>query len=446
MSKAKPLAAPFPFYGGKRNFAKIVWERFGEVTRYIEPFAGSLAVLLRNPQDPLPRGGEVVCDKSPFIPNFWRAVKCDPAAVAWWADYPTIHHDLRARHKWLLEWARANRARVWDDPNYYNPQAAGWWAWGMSSWVGAGFCMGADAPDRVPHLHDTPGGLGVQTQRLTLPDKRPHIKEHPGGPGVQMQRIDVPDGRPFLQGHPGGLGVSMARTDLEDGAVRDTRPSVFSHPGGQGVQTQNLSLPDVVPHVESRPGGQGVQAQRLTLPDKRPYVCDTGHGQGCQMAVRGADESEDYPLNGSRLQPWMLELCRRLKRTVVLHRDWRSAVTNKMLMREKGRSWVVGVFLDPPYIVSEGNRSKTIYQSDLDGTSDDAARDSYAWAVEHGETERFRIAFCCRHGDFPLPDGWTSSIKEFPGVTDPERRKRHKDEIMFSPHCLPDGDGGPRLL
>src|SRR5689334_19180994 len=44
------LKAPFPWFGGKSRVASLVWERFGEVRNYVEPFAGSLAVLLGRPQ------------------------------------------------------------------------------------------------------------------------------------------------------------------------------------------------------------------------------------------------------------------------------------------------------------------------------------------------------------------------------------------------------------
>ena len=92
------LVAPIPWYGGKRNWAPLIWERFGKVDGYFEPFAGSLAVLLGCPY--VPRR-EVVCDMSPHIANFWRAMRDDPHAVAKAADYPTIHHDLIARHRYL---------------------------------------------------------------------------------------------------------------------------------------------------------------------------------------------------------------------------------------------------------------------------------------------------------------------------------------------------------
>lgn len=46
------LKAPFPWFGGKSMVADIVWQRFGHVPNYIEPFFGSGAVLLGRPHSP----------------------------------------------------------------------------------------------------------------------------------------------------------------------------------------------------------------------------------------------------------------------------------------------------------------------------------------------------------------------------------------------------------
>ena len=46
-----PLPAPFPWFGGKRRVSSLVWDAIGPVDNYIEPFAGSLAVLLRRPDE-----------------------------------------------------------------------------------------------------------------------------------------------------------------------------------------------------------------------------------------------------------------------------------------------------------------------------------------------------------------------------------------------------------
>jgi site-specific DNA-adenine methylase len=46
MMKGNTMQAPFPWFGGKRKVASEVWAALGDVDNYVEPFAGSLAVLL----------------------------------------------------------------------------------------------------------------------------------------------------------------------------------------------------------------------------------------------------------------------------------------------------------------------------------------------------------------------------------------------------------------
>lgn len=89
-AEAKPLKAPFPWMGGKARVADYVWSRLGDVDNYVEPFAGSLAVLLRRPAEHFADGYrvETVNDANSFLVNFWRAVREAPEAVAEWADWP----------------------------------------------------------------------------------------------------------------------------------------------------------------------------------------------------------------------------------------------------------------------------------------------------------------------------------------------------------------------
>ena len=120
------LTAPFPWYGGKRRWADRIIAKFGPVDVYAEPFAGSLAVLLAS----APHKREVVCDTDGGICNFWRALAADPDAVAHWADWPTIHDDLTARHRYLVQWVIEHSDDLRSDPEYYNAKVAGWWVWG----------------------------------------------------------------------------------------------------------------------------------------------------------------------------------------------------------------------------------------------------------------------------------------------------------------------------
>lgn len=137
MTQVAKLKAPFPYFGGKSRVAKVVWERFGAVDAYIEPFCGSAAIMLANPHPPR---SETVNDADGFIVNFWRAVQADPEEVAYWADYPVTEIDLHARHGWLLN--RAERLR-WslEDPDFYDAKIAGWWVWGQSASIGY-WCSG----------------------------------------------------------------------------------------------------------------------------------------------------------------------------------------------------------------------------------------------------------------------------------------------------------------
>ncbi len=160
------LQAPFPWFGGKSRVADLVWQRFGDVPNYVEPFFGSGAVLLGRPHAP---HTETINDLDGFVANFWRAVSMDAQAVAGWADNPVNENDLSARHLWLIEERERLQSRLSADPHYYNAQIAGWWVWGLCCWIGSGWCSG-DGPWRnvnglladvrkLPHLGND--GRGV---------------------------------------------------------------------------------------------------------------------------------------------------------------------------------------------------------------------------------------------------------------------------------------------
>lgn len=151
---ASPLKAPFPWFGGKSRAAHLIWPRLGNVPNYVEPFAGSLAVLLRRPHAP---GNEIVNDLDCFVANAWRAIAAAPEEVARWADAPVFEADLHARHRWLHRTAPEFRAACRDNPDYYDAKIAGWWVWGLSCWIGDNWCRPKEQ-EAAPHLT---GGMGV---------------------------------------------------------------------------------------------------------------------------------------------------------------------------------------------------------------------------------------------------------------------------------------------
>jgi hypothetical protein len=143
------LRAPFPWFGGKSRAAPLVWRALGRVRAYCEPFAGSLAVLLGNPDPP---AVEVVNDLDAMVANFWRAVRAAPEDVAAHADWPVNEVDLHARHARLASWIPVVTRGCASDPDWYDARVAGWWVWGIAAWVGSGWCAEGAEWNAKPHL------------------------------------------------------------------------------------------------------------------------------------------------------------------------------------------------------------------------------------------------------------------------------------------------------
>ena len=150
------MKTPYPWFGGKTLVADIVWERFGDVPNYVEPFFGGGAVLLNRPARHTGKV-ETVNDINAWLCNFWRAVNADPDAVAHYASDPVNEVDLHARGDWLfyrpdaLEFVERMKA----DPEYYDVKSAGWWVWGQCSWIGGGWGREEKRTDvwrQLPHL------------------------------------------------------------------------------------------------------------------------------------------------------------------------------------------------------------------------------------------------------------------------------------------------------
>lgn len=186
----KSLKAPFPWFGGKSLAAPLIWKAMGDVSNYVEPFAGSLATVLARPHAPRV---ETVNDADGFLCNFWRAVQADPEAVVRWCDWPVSECDLTARHLWLVGRRAALTERLQVDADYYDAKIAGWWVWGLCSWIGSGWCSGkgpwmsdgtrwmnGDAGQginrQLPHLGNA--GRGINRQL-------PHV-DGLGGKGINI--------------------------------------------------------------------------------------------------------------------------------------------------------------------------------------------------------------------------------------------------------------------
>jgi site-specific DNA-adenine methylase len=139
-----------------------VWRHLGDVDHYVEPFCGSAAVLLARPIDDryLGRYREMINDKAGFVSNFWRALKAEPAELADYMDWPINEVDLYARQQWLVQRAESLAGELEADPLAYDLQAAAWWAWGASCWIGSNWAT--DGRRAKPNM--TPRGVN----RLSL--------------------------------------------------------------------------------------------------------------------------------------------------------------------------------------------------------------------------------------------------------------------------------------
>lgn len=186
------LQAPFPYFGGKSRAAEQVWSAFGEVENYVEPFAGSAAMLLGAPDG---KRVETINDFDGFVANFWRAIAANPEAVAGWADWPCNEVDLIARHSWLVRKTGELRTKLEADPQYYDAMIAGWWCWGACNWIGSGWCSGTGPwihdgtalvdSRQLPHLGDA--GQGINR-------KLPHL----GNAGQGINRTTEQPRRAFI--------------------------------------------------------------------------------------------------------------------------------------------------------------------------------------------------------------------------------------------------------
>ena len=184
------LRAPFSYFGGKSKVASDVWKLLGnDLDFYVEPFAGSLAVLLGRPEA---KGIEIANDLDMYITNFWRAVQYNPEEVAKFADSPINEIDLTSRHLWLITEGYESLKKLWTDPLYYDSKIAGWWVWGQCSWIASGWCdrkgpWSLDAQGNLNKVKDHPGvykkrpvlsgGIGIFSDRLLHENLPEYLKK-----------------------------------------------------------------------------------------------------------------------------------------------------------------------------------------------------------------------------------------------------------------------------
>ena len=318
------LAAPFPYFGGKRRAAPIVWRALGDPSGYVEPFAGSAAVLLARPQF-AGRRVETLNDADGWLVNAWRAIQLAPDEVAAVAYGPVTEIDYHARLAWLQE-RRTSDLVAWleGDPECYDAKAAGWWLYVLACGIGAPFDSGPwrvidglmTDTRKLPHLGDA--GQGVNREL-------PHLGH--AGQGVNRELPHLGDaGQGALGAYLHRLAERLTRVRITCGSwERVVKPSVTrSGTQGDGSRAIFLDPPystsgDLYAHVDTNISA-AVREWCLTKadPSMRIVLCgyDNEHeelektgwtvmagrsGGGAGYSVRGD--------NGRRERLWLSPRC-----------------------------------------------------------------------------------------------------------------------------------------
>jgi hypothetical protein len=314
------IAAPFPYFGGKRRAAPRIWQALGDPAGYVEPFAGSAAVLLARPTF-AGRRVETLNDADGWLVNTWRAIQLSPAEVAQHAWGPVTEIDYHARLAWLQQ-RRTPDLVAWmeGDPEAHDAKAAGWWLYVVACGIGDPFGPG---PWRVvdghlrklPHLGDA--GQGVNREL-------PHLGN--AGRGVNRELPHLGDaGRGQLESYMGQLADRLRRVRITCGSwQRVVKPSVTrSGTGGDGTRAIFLDPPyatsgDLYAHVDADVG-LAVRDWCVTAPrELRVILCgyDTEHdallAHGWTVTEGKAGGGAGYSTNsanGRRERLWLSPAC-----------------------------------------------------------------------------------------------------------------------------------------
>ncbi len=232
------IAVPYPYFGGKSRIAEQVWQRFGSVENYVDPFFGGGAMLLAVPRDAART--ETVNDLNAFISNFFRAVQADPDAVTYYTDYPINETDLYARHKWLVTEGRkiVNHKVLSDDPDYYDAKVAGWWVWGMSQWIASGWCeVGAESVDPTGFVLDGSGSAE------DVPELRPDLT---------FKGTNLTDNREVSQTRPQLTSKNGTVAHMIAGDVSQIKPRLTGDGEGINARSRTGELGQYIRSLQDR--------------------------------------------------------------------------------------------------------------------------------------------------------------------------------------------------
>lgn len=467
MSKTarKKLKAPFPYFGGKRRVAPLVWPRIGDVANLIIPFFGSggefwggLPWLFERPHA---HRIVTINDADCYVANFWRAIQAEPTSVAEHADWPVNEADLHSRHRWLVlsQSSAEFRERMRREPEYYDTKIAGWWCWGICCWIGAGWCSAAhrNFQNEAP-INLGPDGKNNGVNR-PLVEQIPDISGDDGasGRGVHARSNSALwNQRPDLGGWngdgTGGNGVHASAV------LRNKRPGSSGNGYSAGIHAKRPSLGD----AKSGDGQKGVNSG---LSQKKPRLnaggnaADTpGRGiHGLNDQSRGTCEQRRAWIVG-----WFRDLADHLRTIRVCCGDWQRVCDSSSVTNRLG---LTGLFLDPPYSLDVGrmhawvqclqgngpepelgkradNRDGNLYATDSADDVDRLVARVHCYCLDRGADPLMRIALCGYEGEHDALEqhGWSVLAWRAHGGygnrSSKGRANAGRERIWFSPGCI----------
>jgi len=304
------LAAPFPYFGGKRRAAHIVWSVLGDPSGYVEPFAGSAAVLLARP--PFQgRRVETLNDADGWLVNVWRSIQLSPEDVASHAWGPVTEIDYHARLAWLQERRGADLVSWLEgDPEAHDAKAAGWWLTVAAAGIGDPW---------------GPGPWRVVDGRLRDVRKLPHLGD--AGQGVNRELPFLGNaGRGALVAYMTALADRLARVRITCGDWRRvlTPSASRAGAGGDGSRAVLLDPPySTSGHLYAGTSDETVavavqQWCRESVTDQRVVLCgyDDEHAaleaRGWRVTEGKSGGGAGYSTrrdNGRRERLWMSPAC-----------------------------------------------------------------------------------------------------------------------------------------
>lgn len=197
----------------------------------------------------------------------------------YFAERVLVHNcDLHARHLWLVN-RREWRERMKTDPAHYDIKVAGWWVWGISQWIGSGWCGGRAArlSQQMPDCYWR-GGKGVHGIAALTKRKIPNVAD--GG----LRGVLTPGRSEALIGWMLELAERLRGVRVCCGDWRRVCTPAVTF--GRGACAVFLDPPYAVEDRDSIYN----EESRDVAHDVREWALDAGRNPDCMIALAGYNE------------------------------------------------------------------------------------------------------------------------------------------------------------